>query len=533
MVTCGNTEPSPAIYPIGGGKGGVGKSFVAASLGALIARQGKTVALIDLDLGASNLHTFLGMPAPENGLNRFLSKTVQSLERAAVSTQITNLFFISSCNCSMEIANLFYAQKIKLIKAIKKLPYDFVLIDLGAGTHFNTLDFFLTASKGIFVCTPDPTSIENAFRFIKAVYLRRLKQLIKRHDFDTRVKAAILNTDSNALKSRDIIDIVLKNDPEKESFLKARIGRFQFKMILNQFRKTADIHLGEKIKTVCNRHFYSPFDFLGQVDFDERVMDSIYARKLYVKTCPATATRLGIETNCRLAHPYATDPTVKATGAMKTFDDENYYQILQVNPNAGANEIKHAYREALAIYEENSVATYSLFSAEQREGVLQAIETAFDTLSNEKKRADYNQMLIDTGQVDAAIFSRQVQRKMAACSDIPSTSREASLRQWVHKKASEPEIRQRIQAILSQERLSGLDLKQLREAYGIDIHEIYTITKISSGTLKIIEADQYADLPAEIYVKQFLKTYAELLHLDPRHVVDSYFQMMARKKSNR
>lgn len=54
----------PAIYSIGGGKGGVGKSFVTASLGALLAGGGKSVALVDLDLGASNLHTFLGLPAP-------------------------------------------------------------------------------------------------------------------------------------------------------------------------------------------------------------------------------------------------------------------------------------------------------------------------------------------------------------------------------------------------------------------------------------------------------------------------------------
>ena len=188
-------ESMPTIYPIGGGKGGVGKSFVAASLGALIARHGRTVALIDLDLGASNLHTFLGMQAPKDGLNLFLNKDAQTLESVAVPTPITNLFLISSSTCSMEIANLFYAQKIKLINAIKKLPFDYVLIDLGAGTHFNTLDFFLTSNKGVFVCTPEPTSIENAFRFIKAVYLRKIKQLIKRHDFDAQAKAAVLDTD--------------------------------------------------------------------------------------------------------------------------------------------------------------------------------------------------------------------------------------------------------------------------------------------------------------------------------------------------
>ncbi len=280
----------PKIYPIGGGKGGVGKSFVAASLGALIARHGRTVALIDLDLGASNLHTFLGMSAPRDGLNRFLNKHAPTLEATAAPTPVANLFLISSSTCSMEIANLFYAQKIKLIHAIKRLPFDYVLIDLGAGTNFNTLDFFLTSSSGIFVCTPEPTSIENAFRFIKAVNLRRIKQLIKRYDFDAQAKAAVLEAASNALAARDIIDIVATYDPEKELFFKARIGRFQFKFILNQFRKNADACLGNKLETVCNRHFYSPFEFLGGVAFDERVIDSIYARKLYVTNHPATAT---------------------------------------------------------------------------------------------------------------------------------------------------------------------------------------------------------------------------------------------------
>ena len=183
----------PQIYPIGGGKGGVGKSFISASLGALVAATGKRVVLIDLDLGASNLHTFLGMSAPKRGLDRFFEKTAHQLEDTVVSTNIENLAFISSCHCPMEIANLYYAQKVKLINAIQNLPFDFVFMDLGAGTNFNTLDFFLTSGKGVIVCTPELTSIENAFRFIRAVYLRRLKQIVKQYPFHSRVKTAILD----------------------------------------------------------------------------------------------------------------------------------------------------------------------------------------------------------------------------------------------------------------------------------------------------------------------------------------------------
>ncbi len=285
----------PEIIPIGGGKGGVGKSFIAASLGALIAKQGLKVLLIDLDLGASNLHTVLGIRAPAIGLSEYLNKQAQSLDDVAIPTPVTNLFLISSCQCSMEIANLYYAQKVKLINAIRKLPFDYMLIDLGAGTNFNTLDFFLTANKGMVICTPEPTSVENSFRFIKAVYLRRLKHIIKQQDFDPVVKAAVSNPGKKVYSSGELISQVKKYNPEKMDDLKAHIGRFEFKFLLNQLRKDTDAALGTKIQTVCNRHFYSPFDFLGNVNFDERVHEAVYQKELFVTRFPGTTAAVELK----------------------------------------------------------------------------------------------------------------------------------------------------------------------------------------------------------------------------------------------
>ena len=212
---------------------------------------------------------------------------------------------------------------------------------------------------------------------------------------------------------------------------------------------------------------------------------------------------------------------------MKTFEEENYYQILQVPFNADAVEIKHAYREALAIYGEESIVTYSLFSGQEREAVLRVIEKAFDTLFNEDKRSAYNQMLIDTGQVEAGALSEQIQSKFAVDSEAQGTSKEKSIGQWVQKKADTPQIKQLTEAILSKETVSGLELKQLREAYGIELSEIYAITRISGDTLRNIEADQFEDLPAAIYLKHFLRAYAEILNIDPGHVVGGYLKSMA------
>ncbi len=276
------------IYPIGGGKGGVGKSFITANLGALIAKWGKKVVIIDLDLGASNLHTLLGMQSPSIGLNSFLNKTIHDLESAAVSTSIPNLFLISSFHCYMEIANLFYAHKMKIIEAIKKLPFDYVFLDLGPGTNFNMLDFFLTSKEGILICTPEPTSIENSFRFIKTIYYRKLKHMIKKHIFNSLQKNFYEDAVKPGMKPSDIIEIALKHDPEKEPLLRSQLSKFKFKFIFNQFRNNLDATLGNQFETICNRHFYSIFEFLGYVNFDGRIQDAIFSKTLYVHRYPHT-----------------------------------------------------------------------------------------------------------------------------------------------------------------------------------------------------------------------------------------------------
>jgi len=281
------------IYPIGGGKGGIGKSFIAANLGVLLARQGYPVVLVDLDLGGANLHTFTGMTHVKVGMEAFLNKSVKNLKDVVVPTNINNLSMISSVNCSMEIANLSAAQKNKIINALMKLPYEYVLLDLGAGTNYNTLDFFLSSYEGIITLTPEPTAVENAFKFIKSLYFRKVKQVLGQNDF--KLYSQQVEMSSNALEvTSQVIDSVLEKDPEKGELLLQELKKFKFKFIINQFRKTTGTKLGEKIEKVCNKHFYSEFQFLGNVCYDERVHDSIFSRNIFVNKYSFTVSAIDL-----------------------------------------------------------------------------------------------------------------------------------------------------------------------------------------------------------------------------------------------
>lgn len=212
---------------------------------------------------------------------------------------------------------------------------------------------------------------------------------------------------------------------------------------------------------------------------------------------------------------------------MKTFENQNYYEILKLPFDADASAIQRAYREALDIYGENSLVTYELFSDDQRGDLLQAIDEAYHTLMDESKRATYNQMLVHSGLADASVFTRKTDKPPTVAPARPAPVKHRDLQAWVKQKSKEEEIKQLSAEILGKDIVAGNDLKRLREALGIEISEIYEITRISSSTLKMIEANQVNDLPAEVFLKSFLKSLAQILQIDPQRTVDGYLKYLA------
>ncbi len=160
------------IVPIGSGKGGVGKSVIATNLSIALSEAGLKVILVDLDLGGSNIHTILGFRSIERGIGTFLNDRKARLNDIILDTAYDGLFFIPGDAEIPGIANLKSYQKQRLIKNIYTLEADFVVLDLGAGTNYNVMDFFLMSGSGIVVTNPTLTAILNAYLFIKNVIFR-------------------------------------------------------------------------------------------------------------------------------------------------------------------------------------------------------------------------------------------------------------------------------------------------------------------------------------------------------------------------
>jgi flagellar biosynthesis protein FlhG len=287
----------PNIWSIGGGKGGSGKSFITGNLGILLAKGGYKTLLVDLDLGAANLHTIIGLPLPEKSISDFLNKKVGTLQETVEPTPVPNLYLISGAMNDLDIANLAHEQKLKIIRNIPKLPYDYILLDLGAGTSFNTIDFFMISALGIFVTTPEPTSIENIYRLIRSVYFRKIRQVLSSHNFRTLAEEAQERDARATVSNPDILLYIMKElDPEKGEILENELRTFNFKLALNQLRKQDNPNIGALICKIIQRHLALKMHFLGNISFDERVHNAVCKKIPFLDLYPYTQTTLDLRT---------------------------------------------------------------------------------------------------------------------------------------------------------------------------------------------------------------------------------------------
>jgi DnaJ-class molecular chaperone len=209
---------------------------------------------------------------------------------------------------------------------------------------------------------------------------------------------------------------------------------------------------------------------------------------------------------------------------MKRLEELTYFEILEIPVHASSFEIREAYREALAIYSEDSLSTYAFFDDEERKKVLDKIEAAYSTLVDEKRRAEYERRLVREGRIDASLLEEKAAKKPIPIFQVgQSKSRDAFVNR-IRQKVKASDHDEDRETILDKGELAGKDLRHLREAIGLTLEEVFEITRINVSILKAIEGDLYEALPAMIYLRSFIKSYAQVLELDPESTLRAYLK---------
>ncbi len=261
------------LWSIGGGKGGIGKRVFSLGLGISLARLGKKVILIDGDLGGANLHTLMGVRFPHVTLEHFLLKKVDRLEDTIIQTPVEGIGLICGADDILGAANPTYSQKIRLLNQIEALPAQYVLLDLGAGTAFNLLDFFNYSPGKIVLFTSQTTSLQNAYGFIKSALYRKISRDFAKNSevIDLLHQSGEDETPSSVGTVSELLDYLKENAPHHYDSLGNLLKEYQIFLVANMVKSNSDLKSPEIIQSVCTDFLSIRPEIMGHVGFDPAI----------------------------------------------------------------------------------------------------------------------------------------------------------------------------------------------------------------------------------------------------------------------
>ena len=199
---------------------------------------------------------------------------------------------------------------------------------------------------------------------------------------------------------------------------------------------------------------------------------------------------------------------------MKPVQEQNFYEIFDLSPNATLEQIRQAFDLAKLTYGTDSLATYSLFDSEERKEIFEQIVLAYETLSSDGRRKKYDQEIVGLTPAGSSVKGSGAPE---AAESLPRTAESSGKDD---QELAQPDI----------DSLTGGELRNYRERRKIPLQEIANKTKISIMYFEYLEREQYASLPPTVYLRSYLIQYARMLGLDPERVADRIISLVGEPK---
>lgn len=491
--------PRCQVIAFGAGRGGTGKSLLAANVGIYLAQLGKKVVVLDADPAGGALHEYLGAIRPARGYADFLRHRAESLTELIVDTPIVGLGLVAGE--APPFGSLTPRQDAAAVSsAIRQIEADYVVVDLGPPDSALCIDVWVQADVSIAVTLPDPASIDATYRFIKSAFLRRLAL--------AGLDRLVSQPGAVAPAPLDIYRGVISSQGPAEAIVE-EMAQFRPRFIVSQTGALSDLKLGVWMASAARRRLGHALDYLGHTESDEAVLVALRRRRPLVSEYPESKVAKSIEKITRRL--LSTEGERAPAPVLPRIEDEQtYYEILETEPGVSDEEIRRAFRRMKEIYASNSPAIAGLYDDHELAALHARMNLAHDTLFAPERRRAYDLSLPE------ADLARAV--RVAASISVPRTA------DRVHD-TSEPVLEPGTE-------LTGAVLRKIREGKGMELSDVALRTKISERHLRNIEDERFDELPAPVYVRGFVIQYAQTLRLDPK-AAEPYLRRFRAHRSER
>jgi flagellar biosynthesis protein FlhG len=241
----------PRIVAIAGGKGGIGKSTVAANLALAFGRLGQRTLVVDGDFGAANLHTMFGVLRPEHTLAELVDERVEQLDE--IATQVAPNVRLVPGTSRPGAANLKPMARLRVLRALAKADADLVLVDLGAGTSYSVIDVLAAADHKLLVLAPQLPALNNAYGLLKAFVHRAVRKLSADEMHRSLIDSA-LGQESKARTIPQLLGVLRPLDNQLADRIVALLHNFGVALVGNMVSADNETPVFERISKLCYEH---------------------------------------------------------------------------------------------------------------------------------------------------------------------------------------------------------------------------------------------------------------------------------------
>lgn len=496
------------IIAIDSGRGGVGKTLLTVNLGVYLAQLGRNVVICDAEPFGSGMHTMLGLHEPPLGRQ----EDIVAGEARPVETTVPGLTLLPAAYDFASLAPRPPRRMSHWLAQLTALEADYVLCNLGASSSPAKLDLFQEADLGICVTVPEPTSIGATYRYLRALYVRTLRRTLLRDRIKLRVVERALTGLPPLPSPREVVTQIARYDTTVANLAAATMLRTRPGLVVGKTRLRRDLELGPAMCDLAERYLGLSVEHLGHVEYDDAVWHTARRKRPLLTDAPTSKSARDVERVARrllamLATPHERRVAIPGEGLLERLHAPmTLYDVLGVPRTAVDEEIRRACRRQREIFHEESLPIVSLVDEAGLRAEQARIQEAHDTLLDTARKRAY----------DLSTFPNDDRAEQSAAHARSSLS-EAELARAKAELARD---------ITGETQFTGSLLRRAREAQGLEIGDVAQQTKISPMHLRAIEAEDFAALPAQVYVAGFLRELARLLGLDPTQTSKTYLQRL-------
>ncbi|MDB4987565.1 MAG: Flagellar synthesis regulator FleN [Myxococcaceae bacterium] len=483
---------------ISGAKGGAGKTVVACNLAIYMSTLGRTTLVVDADRSGAHLHTLLGVPPrlPAQGRAPAAARPLE-----IEPTDVPGLFFMQGGVADGHAGQTPSRTRRELFEALAKVDCDYLVLDLGAGIDAELLDVYLAADVALYVTIPEPPAVEGTYRFVRALFLRALARSARSPE--ERAGLFALADELGGLPvPRELAEALAADEHPLAAAAHELLTGHEVHFVVNQSRVRTDLELGESIRSAAWQRLGVSLHYLGYIDYDDNVWACVREQTPLLVKAPGTKASKSLEKLSRRL--LALDTAKGAARAWRAVPKGSHHDLLEIDRGATDEEIRRANRRMRDVYGDEALCCYGLYTRAELTLVRARLDEAFDVLLDPARRRPYELTVFPDAEA-------------VAPEEVPD---EARSRELPPAPSISPETE-----------FDGSLLRAVRESQGLELKQIARRTRINLAYLEALEADDFAALPALVYVRGFVAEIAKCLRLDPIQVAHTYVRRVKRSEA--